>query len=387
MKKSLFIALLSLQSLWWSAASGQVTYFPTTPEEEQLAEDCRKSLPEQEKYEVALIEHFFVVVEKTNAPNANPFVEDCSTVAVSNSSDYEMREILRLVDGPRAGLCSDVLILVYGNPVVCDYDRKLARGITYKPTTAEQKDVEAACMENLMGTRTALVLYEANPKEEFRGYDLYDTLLPDDGNPYNEEECGSLSEPQEKANESRTYIFINESETCHDVLYYEDGENPVVCLPVVCDSDDKCATGITNYKPTTAEQKDVEAACMENLKGPNGTRTALVLYEANPKEGFPGYDLYDTLLPDDGDPYNQEECSSLFEPQEEANESRTFIFIIQSGTCHDVLYYEDGENPVVCLYILPDNTTTRHVAAKAPAIVVLVFTSLSVIASAALLVT
>ena len=271
MKKSLFIALLSLQSLWWSAASGQVTYFPTTPEEEQLAEDCRKSLPEQEKYEVALIEHFFVVVEKTNAPNANPFVEDCSTVAVSNSSDYEMREILRLVDGPRAGLCSDVLILVYGNPVVCDYDRKLARGIT--------------------------------------------------------------------------------------------------------------------YKPTTAEQKDVEAACMENLKGRNGTRTALVLYEANPKEEFPGYVLYNTLLPDDENPYNEEECGSLSKPQEKANESRTYIFIVQSGTCHDVLYYEDGENPVVCLYILPDNTTTRHVVAKTPAIFVLVFTSLSVIASAASLVT
>ena len=273
MKKSLFIALLSLQSLWWSAASGQLTYFPTTPEEEQLEEDCQKSLPEQEKYEVALIEHYFVVVEKTNAPNANPFVEDCSTIAVRNSSDYGVREILQLLDGPRAGLCSDVLFLAGGeNPVVCDYERKFARGIT-------------------------------------------------------------------------------------------------------------------TYKPTTAEQKDVEAACMENLKGPNGTRTALVLYEANPKGEFPGYALYNTLLPDDGNPYNREECGSLFAPQEKANESRTFIFIIQSGTCHDVLYYEDGENPVVCLYILPDNTTTRHVVAKAPAIVVLVFTSLSVIASAALLVT
>jgi hypothetical protein len=178
-----------------------------------------------------------------------------------------------------------------------------------------------------------------------------------------------------------------ESETCHDVLYYEDGENPVVCQPVDFDYDLEFAKGITNYKPTTAEQKDVEAACMENLKGPNGTRTALVLYEANPKGEFPGYALYDTLLPDDENPYNEEECGSLFEPQEKANESRTFIFIIQSRTCHDVLYYEDGENPVVCLYILPDNTTTRHVVAKTPAIVVLVFTSLSVIASAALLVT
>jgi hypothetical protein len=194
MKKSLFIALLSLQSLWWSAASGKLTYFPTTPEEEQLAEDCRKSLPEQEKYEVALIEHFSVV-EKTNAPNANPFVEDCSTIAVSNSSDYKMREILRLVDGPRAGLCSDVLILVSGNPVVCDYDRKLARGITYKPTTAELKDVEAACIENVKGPNgSALVLYEANPKGEFPGYALYDTLLPDDEEPYNEENCRSLFE-------------------------------------------------------------------------------------------------------------------------------------------------------------------------------------------------
>ncbi|CAI8046226.1 hypothetical protein GBAR_LOCUS25549 [Geodia barretti] len=254
-----------------------------------------------------------------------------------------MREILRLVDGPRAGLCSDVLILVYGNPVVCDYDRKLARGITYKPTTAELKDVEAACIENVKGPNgSALVLYEANPKGEFPGYALYDTLLPDDGNPYNREKCGSFFEPQEKANESRTFIFIIESETCHDVLYYDDGENPVVCQPLAFDYDLEFATGITNYKPTTAEQKDVEAACMENLKGPNGIRTALVLYEANPKEGFPGYDLYDTLLPDDGDPYNQEDCRSLFEPQEEANESRTFIFIIQSGTCHDVLYYEDG---------------------------------------------
>ena len=277
MKKSLFIALLSLLSLWWSAASGQATakYFPTTPEEEQLDEECRKRLPEQEKYEVALIEHFSAAVEKTNAPNSDPdpFVEDCSTVAVSNSSDLEVRKILRLVDGPRAELCSDVLFFVDGeSPVVCDYDPKLA-------------------------------------------------------------------------------------------------------------------TGITDYKPTTAEQKDVEAACIENLKGPNGTRTALVLYESEPKKAFPGYMLIETLLPEDGNPYEQEECGSVFNPQEEANETRPVIIIFQSSTCHDVLYYEDGKNPVVCLYLIPDNTTTRHVAPKTPAIFVLVFTSLSVIASAALLVT
>jgi hypothetical protein len=96
----------------------------------------------------------------------------------------------------------------------------------------------------------------------------------------------------------------------------------VVCQPVDFDYDLEFAKGITNYKPTTAEQKDVEAACMENLKGPNGTRTALVLYEANPKGEFPGYALYDTLLPDDPDdgnpynreePYNEENCRSLFE--------------------------------------------------------------------------
>ena len=269
-KRSTIIALFTV--LWAAAVHGQSKFTPTNPGEEMQAADCQRALPTRDKHLISLIQVFSPTIEKTDAPNTDTFVEDCATVSISNSSDYEVRQIL---------------------------------------------------------------------------------LLEEDG------------------------VTV-----CRDVLFFS-----AAGAAVICGYDPIYATGNVNYVPP-AERREEEQNCTQSLIRPNDTVAALVEYEANPEGAFPGFFAVETLLPDDGDPHNQEECMSVFQPEDEANETRTVIFIRESQTCHDVLYYENkGANPVVCLYIIPGNTIRTHVVPINPAVIVLFFTSLSVIASAVLLVT
>ena len=217
-------------------ANAQGGYEPTTDAEREIAADCSLNLPPRVKYNQSLLSFdtaFFQVRETDLSPNDNKFLEDCSTINVTNSSDTSA--IRAVIEAPGPPVCYDVLFTAAdGSAVVCGYLPIFAEGITdYKPTTAAHRAIEKDCKENLPhpdGTRVALVEYEANPEGKFPGYLLVNVTYPNEGSPFREEDCSLLFNPPENATaDPRPVISITESDTCHDVLYFE-GQNPIVCL-------------------------------------------------------------------------------------------------------------------------------------------------------------
>ena len=119
----------------------------------------------------------------------------------------------------------------------------------------------------------------------------------------------------------------------NDVLFYTND-----LVPVACDYEPIFAGGITDYKPTTAAHRAIEKDCQENLPHPDGTRVALVEYEANPDGKFPGYHLVNVTSPNEGSCFREENCLLLFNPLENAAaDPRPVILITESSTCHNVL--------------------------------------------------
>ena len=463
-------------------------YVPMTPSESTMKTQCKESMPELEKYEVTLIEYSGQEVFETNTANTDRFTEDCSTISISTSSSVEPRSIV-FVRGTQ-DVCRDVVFFNgEGNPVVCDYNALFAgANIDYEPKTLEERAAKLACQLDLPhpeGNRATLVRYEAEPVGAFPGYFQINTQAPYDGDPY-VEDCALARNPG--AAETRAIINIYQIESCHDVLFFAGGTDPVVCLyvqlnlnmtpyvpmtpsestmktqckeslpelekyevtlieysgqevfetntantdrftedcltisistsssveprsivfvrgtqdvcrdvvffngegnPVVCDYNALFAGGNTDYRPSNSVERAIQQRCQDNLPHPNNTDVALVEYIAEPKTRFPGFTLryVSNNVTDNESPY-MEECGNFFEGSMSAmpTATREVIRIEESGTCHDVLYFE-GDNPIVCLYIHPSNTTVHIGAPLAPGITVLVLASLSVIASAVLLIT
>ena len=501
--KTLLVFLCSALLQW--AVHGQgVRYEPATPAEREIAAECETNLTSRDKYTVSLLRYTLgaeqpVTIVQTDTPNADPYEENCSTIAITNSSSLNdsIRTIVRLNS---QNICQDVLFLANGtaDPVVCGYVPLAGPIIDYKPLTEEEKDAESRCKQYLPhphGTRPTLVKYESDPEGKFPGYNLFNTNFPYDGDPFRED-CANLS--QGTSNETRPIISID---TCHDVLFFENGtNNPIVCLylntfevvhggqgnvytpitpdeekvaekcnkknltpldrytvslrkytlvndnqrasihktdmpdsndfvedcstvgisnftatdfrdilylvngtdvtchdvlflyndsdPVVCYYEAIVSKPIIDYKPRNEEEREIEKQCKDNLPHPQNSFVSLVQYESNPHGAFPGYSQWNVTYPNTQDPF-RENCSILLNslgqsPDPSVDDTRPIIRISESGTCHDVLFY-NGTNPIVCLYVTnPEVVTIVH---KPSSIIVLFFTSLSVIASVVLLVT
>ena len=509
--KTLLVFLWSTPFLWALARAQGVRYEPVTSAEQSIADECTSNLPQQDKYTVSLIRFTIgaglpVTIVETDAPNTDPYVEDCSTVSIStnSSNDSSIRRIVRL---DLQNTCHDVLFLVAGSgdPVVCGYDPIFAGpAIDYQPRTEHEEEIETRCKQFLPhphGYRPTLVKYEANPTGAFPGYNQWNVTYPNSEDSFREN-CtllfDSLAAPPEPPAETRP--VITQSDTCHDVLFFEDGMNPVVCLyvqtfevvyggqgvvykpttppeqklyidcnntltpvdrytvslrkytlsndnqrasihktdtpnsntfvedctsvgirnftsgafrdilylvngadvtchdvlflyngtdPVVCYYEAKVAGPMINYEPRTDDEREFETQCKQNLPHPSNTHVALVEYESNPKQAFPGYNQWEVTYPDTVDSF-RENCTILYDflaegPDQFVNETRPVILIHESETCHDVLFFNNETNPVVCLYIInPEVAFEVHIIAS---IIVLFFTSLSVAASIVLLVT
>ena len=503
---TLLVFLWSTPFLWALARAEGIRYEPVKAAEQSIADECTSNLTQQDKYTVSLIRYSIgaVTIVETDAPNTDPYVEDCSTVSISSNSsnDSSIRRIVRL---DSQNTSHDVLFVVAGSddPVVCGYDPIFAGpSIDYQPRTEHEEEIETRCKQFLPhphGYRPTLVKYESNPKGAFPGYNQWNVTYPNSEDSFRED-CSLLSDssaaPPEPPAETRPVIFITQS--CHDVLFFENGTNPVVCLyvhtfevvyggqgdvykpttppeqkfdteckknlvdrytvslrkytlsndnqrasihktdtpnsntfaedctsvgirnftsgafrdilylvngtdvtchdvlflyngtdPVVCYYEAKVAGPMINYEPRTDEERGIERQCKQNLPHPSNTFVALVEYESNPEQAFPGYNQWEVTYPDTVDSY-RENCTILYAfltegPDQFVNETRPVILISESDTCHDVLFFTNETNPVVCLFIInPEVVFEVH---KDASIIVLFFTSLSIVASIVLLVT
>jgi hypothetical protein len=138
-------------------------------------------------------------------------------------------------------------------------------------------------------------------------------------------------------------------------------------------------------------EKEIEEACMKNLPHPPDAAVQLVEYDYE--------DMTDVELGTAIFYVNETNEDTFTEPCDSApgiditNHSNTtdvrpILFILETGTCHDVLFYNDTENPVVCLYLtIPLVVDTSHPNTLVPAVLTFIFSSLSIVASALVLVT
>ena len=504
MKSWLLLALFSALCVWAATRGQGVRYEPATAEEQAIADECESNLTSRDKYSVSLIRYTIrdglpVSLVETDAPNTDPYLENCTTINLSSnsSSNDSIRSIVRL---DFQNVCHDVLFLADdGSPVVCGYNQIFAVGkLDYQPRTEEERSAETRCKHYLPhphSTRPTLIEYEADPEGKFPGYFLRNTThLPDDGNPFRED-CANIFTPGD--GEIRPVISITQTGTCHDVLFFANGKNPVVCLyvttsnvvhggegavyrpttadekryedqckerlpglnryditlrrytlregqtsslhktdtansdtfiedcdsvgvsdfssgeyrdilflvngtsvtchdvlflfnntdPVVCYYQARTAKPLVDYEPRNPEEEEIDRRCKETLPRLANTRMSLVKCESNPNGAFPGYTQCNVTYNNTQDDF-RENCTLLFHflrvELNSVNETRPIILISESLTCHDVLFYSRTD-PVVCLYIIPHNV--EIVVHKIPAVIVLVFTSLSVIASTVLMAT
>ena len=124
---------------------------------------------------------------------------------------------------------------------------------------------------------------------------------------------------------------------------------------------------------------------MRELPHPDDTIVHLIEYR-NVNFSDPDVAFYpaETKAPNEND--FTETCPwELGENATMTNISRVVIFIRESQTCHDVLFSLEGDHPVVCLYLIGEETVVT--VPLAPAITTLFLASISVLASLLLLIT
>ena len=200
------------------------------------------------------------------------------------------------------------------------------------------------------------------------------------------EDCDKISAVA-SSTDVRSILFLNESNTCHDVLFFINNTNPVVCLYYPTPS-----TGQI-YEPSNSSEREIEAECMEELYRPEDHIVSLIYYDSLPDNGAnPGYFLAYTTATNDNN--YTDSCDDSFSgfTSSDNPEGRPFIYIFESRTCHDVLFFaNDSENtepnPVVCLYYneLPEIVVTS--VSDGLVVTTYLITSFSIIASAILLFT
>ena len=370
-------------------ASPIIDYEPATLEERIARHQCRQGLdiPDTFRFRPSLVRFEadpsaalpgYVLFDTTVPQDGDGFTEECGPIfesAGSNTSGAETRQVMYF---RQTGNCHDVLFLAGGtDPVVCLYvSNNVGKASPYTPQTDLEQELESECKKMLPERNKYSAVLRQYPS-----YQVWETNTPNVDK--FQEDCSTLNVVNLPDATLRDIVVGTEVEQiCNDVLFYTSDS-----VPVACDYEPIFAEGITDYMPTTPAHRDIEKDCQENLPHPKGTRVALVEYEANPEGKFPGYHLVNVTYPNEGSPFREEDCSLLFNPPENATaDPRPVILIYESSTCHDVLYFE-GQNPVVCLYIIPNNATVVVSTPLRPAIVALTLTCLSVIASAILLIT
>ena len=131
--------------------------------------------------------------------------------------------------------------------------------------------------------------------------------------------------------------------------------------------------------PNATYEVSVHDRCLETLEHPSDTTVHLFQYNIS-KFGI-SFVLQSTNVTNTD--HHTEDCAdSVPDPSNLTGNIRPTMFILESLTCHDVLFY-NGSDPVVCLYQLGPSITIN----RPPAITTLVLASLSVVASVLLLVT
>jgi hypothetical protein len=351
------MALASAALLWsgTSAQEGSQQYRPVTAEELEIRIKCKGELPHEETHQPGLFSFSLddprvEQLIKTNTPNSDPYVEESCTSGIDNTTEREVRDVLSL---RITGKCHDVLFYADGEAVVCLPFPVRDRGKVYSATTREQREIEDMCKDNLphpKDTSVSLVEYEANPDGLVPGFYLYNVSTSvTDADMYAEDCFNTVSTPG-PTDETVPVIFIFESNTCHDVLFYENTDNPIVCLYVT--EEPSSDTGKV-YEASNTKELEVEAMCKETLAHPSNSFVSLVEYKSNPEEGLqPGYVLFNVVADYVDDEMYTENCTNLkFSLPEPTNETVPVILIDESGTCHNVLFYVDSDNPIVCLYV------------------------------------
>ena len=144
------------------------------------------------------------------------------------------------------------------------------------------------------------------------------------------------------------------------------------------------ARGQRIYHPRSVDEQLIEDGCKQNLDRPNDTETTVALIEY--VNGSDSFFVFVSNTPNE-DNYT-EDCPTGSGESVTIKEYRQILFIFESGTCSDILFFVDNGNPVVCLYLIGGESF--YIYYDIPvwlAATTLLVISLSAIASILLLVT
>ena len=255
----------------------------------------------------------------------------------------------------------------------------------YIANATDEYEVEERCKSELQPPDEDDLVALFEYRVWFDGFEFRETAAPN-ADPFTEDNCDSTDVG---SGGTGSVLYITSSETCHDVLFTNDAGNPVVCLYYP-----EPSTG-QFYNPENAEEEEIEATCQEELYRPEGNLVGLIFYDSLPDNGAaPGYFLLYTTL-EDNNTYN-DSCNDILNSGQVSLEppGRPVIWIYESGTCHDVLFFANDSdnlspNPVVCLYYPELSPVPGEGAVLSDGLLVTTFlmSSLSIIASSILLFT
>ena len=139
--------------------------------------------------------------------------------------------------------------------------------------------------------------------------------------------------------------------------------------------------------PNSSNELEIQERCQQTLPHPENTVVALIEYEAINKSTTDCQLAYCLFYTNATDEDNYTESCDVLRVTDQTNLSRPVIEIEESKTCHNVLFFVDGVNPVVCLYLIPSEAPTITTVPLGPIVTTFVVTSIAVVASIILLVT
>lgn len=112
------------------------------------------------------------------------------------------------------------------------------------------------------------------------------------------------------------------------------------------------ARGQRIYDPVVEWEREIDQACKRDLDHPPTTIVALIEYDyENMSDVEEATFLFSSNAPNENT--YTEPCTMNFTMENGTTlVDRPILHIFKSETCHDVLFFNDTENPVVCLYLI-----------------------------------
>lgn len=111
------------------------------------------------------------------------------------------------------------------------------------------------------------------------------------------------------------------------------------------------AWGQRIYEPVVQSEREIDFACKRDLDHPDNTVVSLIEYDyENMSDVMGATFLFSSNAPNENAYTEPCNFNSTME-NSTADVERAILYIAVSATCHDVLFYNDIENPVVCLYV------------------------------------